>query len=57
LAAWTENFYEGRQPAGVAYGLEGVKVVTEALVRRVLIEKVEGEIVASGVELVDGGGL
>jgi hypothetical protein len=43
LVAWMENFYEGRRrPAGVAYGLEGVRIVTEALVRRVLIEAVEG---------------
>jgi hypothetical protein len=29
LAGWTETFYEGRrQPAGVAYDLSGVRVVT-----------------------------
>ena len=56
LAAWAENFYEERrQQAGVAYGLEGVRAVTEALVRMVLIVAVEGETVATGVELVDGG--
>jgi choline dehydrogenase-like flavoprotein len=52
LAMWTENFREGRrQPAGAAYDLSRVRVATEALARRVLIE---GKMVATGAELVDG---
>jgi hypothetical protein len=38
----------------VAYDLSGVKIVTQDLVRRVLIEEVDGDMVATGVELLDG---
>ena len=51
IAPYTENWYQGkRQPAGKAYGLEGVNLITNARVRRVILE--DG--VAKGAELVDG---
>lgn len=51
VAPYTENWRDGkRQPAGKAYGLGGVDVITNATVRRILLE---GKI-AKGAELVDG---
>ena len=51
VAPYTENWHNGkRQPSGKAYGLKGVKVLTNATVRRILLE---GN-VAKGVELNDG---
>ncbi|KAL2783684.1 hypothetical protein BJX66DRAFT_330482 [Aspergillus keveii] len=50
-----ESWHNGqRQPANVAYGLEGVTRITEALVHRVEIPETDGERVASGVVLADG---
>lgn len=38
FAEYTENWYNGaRQPAGQAYGLSGVTVLTDSPVRRVLV--------------------
>ena len=51
IAPYTENWYQGkRQPAGKAYGLKGVDVITNAKVHRIILE---GSI-AKGAELVDG---
>ena len=51
IAPYTENWRNGkRQPAGKAYGLKGVDVLTEAKVRRILLE---GD-VAKGAEMIDG---
>lgn len=52
VAPYTENWHPKgyRQPAGRAYGLKGVEVITNAQVRRILLE---GK-TAIGAELVDG---
>ena len=52
VAPYTENWHPKgkRQPAGKAYGLNGVNVITNSLVRRVILE---GN-VAKGAELADG---
>jgi choline dehydrogenase-like flavoprotein len=56
LATWTENFRDGaRQPAGVAYTLSKVKVLTSSQVHRVLLSSTDGTTnVATDVELIDG---
>lgn len=56
LAELVENRRDGlRQLASSAYPLDGVQVLTDTFVRRVIIEEKEGgERVASGVELRDG---
>lgn len=51
IAPYTENWRDGkRQPAGYAYGLEGVDVLTNSPVRRIILV---GN-VAKGAELSDG---
>ena len=51
VAPYTENWRDGkRQPAGKAYGLNGVEVLTNAIVKRIILD---GK-VAKGAELVDG---
>ena len=51
IAPYTENWRDGvRQPAGKAYGLKGVTVLTNSTVRRIILE--EGH--AKGAELVNG---
>ena len=51
VAPYTENWRDGkRQPSGKAYGLKGVEVVTNAVVKRIILE---GN-VAKGAELADG---
>jgi choline dehydrogenase-like flavoprotein len=55
VAEIVENWREGkRQIASDAYDLSSVNVVTDALVRKILVEERDGEKVAIGVELVDG---
>ncbi|KAF2458635.1 hypothetical protein BDY21DRAFT_340852 [Lineolata rhizophorae] len=50
--AWRDG---KRQPAAIAYGLNGVKVLLETMVHRVLFDKTaEGTPTAIGVELVGG---
>ncbi|KAF2111322.1 putative glucose dehydrogenase [Lophiotrema nucula] len=51
-----ENWREGkRQIASVAYGLEGVEVLKETIVSRVLLQETEtGKKKAAGVETADG---
>lgn len=51
IAPYTENWYQGkRQPAGKAYGLNGVDVITGSRIRRVILE--DG--VTKGAEFEDG---
>ena len=51
IAPYTENWRDGvRQPAGKAYGLKGVSVLTNSTVRRIVLE--DG--VAKGAELING---
>lgn len=51
VAPYTENWRDGkRQPAGKAYGLDGVKVLTKAWVNRILFD---GK-TAKGAELSNG---
>ena len=51
IAPYTENWYNGkRQPAGKAYGLRGVNLITNTRVRRIILK----DSVAKGAELVDG---
>ena len=51
-----ENWWNGiRQPAGPTYGLSGVQVMTNQLVRQITFEqRSDGKKVASGVQLADG---
>lgn len=51
-----ENWRDGlRQPSSLAYGLEGVQVLTESMVQSVLFSESESNVPrASGVLLVDG---
>ncbi|KAL2216849.1 putative glucose dehydrogenase [Thermoascus aurantiacus ATCC 26904] len=56
LCEYLENWHDGqRQPAHLAYGLEGVRVITGATVHRVVFSKdADGQQVASSVLLADG---
>lgn len=57
VAPWTENWFKGkRQPSGTAYSLEGVTLVNDATVRRIVVESSSTEEgpVARGVEMLDG---
>jgi choline dehydrogenase-like flavoprotein len=50
-----ENWREGkRQISSDAYGLEDVQVITDTLVKRVVVEEKGGVKTATGVELADG---
>jgi choline dehydrogenase-like flavoprotein len=55
FADLTENRRNGkRQLAAAAYPLTGVKVMTDTLVKRVIVEQVSGRKIATGVELASG---
>jgi len=60
VSEWTENWDQGkRQPSGSVYGLSGVKVQTNAVAAKLLLDKIDsddtlGGVRAKGVELVDG---
>lgn len=56
IAPYTESWRNGkRQPAGKAYGLKGVQVMTNAVVKRILLEEgPNGKKVAVGAELNSG---
>ena len=55
LGGWTENWHHGaRQPAGAAYDLSNVSIVTDAQVHRIIISDDGLEKTATGVQLVDG---
>ena len=52
IAPYTENWRDGkRQSCGKAYGLAGVRVETESVVRRIILENAA---TAKGAEVVDG---
>ena len=55
LAPYCENWRDGtRQPAGRAYDLSSVNVVTRAWAQRILLERASCAMTATAVELVDG---
>jgi len=56
ISEYTENWRNGlRQPSNVAYSFEGVQVLTQTMVQRVLFSKnADGIPVASAVQLADG---
>jgi len=55
LSELVENWRDGkRQLASEAYGLEGMEILTETMVQRVIVEERDGKKVATGVELVGG---
>ncbi|KAF2259764.1 alcohol oxidase [Lojkania enalia] len=55
LGELVENWREGkRQLASEAYNLDGVEIMTEALVKRVVVENENGTKRAAGIELANG---
>lgn len=57
LAKYTENWHKAtRQPAGTAYPLEGVEVMTNTTVRKILLKDnpAFGNMLPTGIELVSG---
>ena len=57
LAKYTENWHKAtRQPAGTAYSLTGVTVMTDTMVRKIILkdDPTTGEMLATGIELVSG---
>ncbi len=57
LAKYAENWHEAtRQPAGTAYPLEGVEVMTNTTVRKIILKDhpATGNMLATGVELQSG---
>jgi choline dehydrogenase-like flavoprotein len=55
LGDLVENRVDGqRSISSSAYGLEGVKVLTDTLVKRVVVSEIDGVKVATAVELADG---
>ena len=57
LAKYTENWHNGvRQPAGTAYPLKGVEVMTSTTVRKITLKDhpATGNMLATGVELLSG---
>ena len=57
LAKYTENWHNGvRQPAGTAYPLKGVEVMTNTTVRKITLKDhpATGNMLATGVELLSG---
>lgn len=55
LSPWTENWRSGvRQAAGRAYHLSGVHIMTNTVVRRVLLTADAQEKTATGIELLNG---
>lgn len=57
LAKYTENWYKAtRQPAGTAYALKGVEVMTQTTVRKIILkdDPATGKMLATGIELLSG---
>ena len=57
LAKYTENWHRAtRQPAGTAYSLTGVKVMTDTTVGKIILkdDPTTGKFLATGIELVSG---
>ena len=58
LAKYTENWHKAvRQPAGTAYSLEGIEIMTNTAVRKIVLKDhpATGNMLATGVELLSGG--
>lgn len=57
LAKYTENWHKAtRQPAGTAYPLKGIKVMTDTMVRKIMLKDcpTTGNMLATGIELLSG---
>lgn len=55
LAPVVETWVNGkRQPSGVSYGLEGIHVITDTMVEKVIFEDKNGELTAVGVQVLGG---
>ena len=57
LAKYTENWHKAtRQPAGTAYPLTGIEVMTDTTVRKIVLrdDSTTGTLLATGIELVSG---
>ena len=57
LAKYTENWHKAvRQPAGTAYSLEGVEIMTNTAVRKIILNDhpATGNMLATGIELLSG---
>jgi choline dehydrogenase-like flavoprotein len=57
ISEMIENWRDGkRQMVRNAYDLSGIQILTDSLVWRIVVEKRDGEQVATGVQLADGTG-
>ena len=57
LAKYTENWYKAaRQPAGTAYSLQGVEIMTNTTIRKIILKdhSATGKMLATGIELLSG---
>ena len=57
LAKYTENWHNAvRQPAGTAYSLEGIEIMTNTAVRKIILKDhpATGNMLATGIELLSG---
>ncbi|KAK4501608.1 hypothetical protein PRZ48_007417 [Zasmidium cellare] len=54
ISAWTENWSPTRQPAGSAFDLKGVDVITDTTIQKIEFDTTQGEPRATSVRLVDG---
>ena len=57
LAKYTENWHKAlRQPAGTAYSLEGIEIMTNTTVRKIILKDhpATGKMLATGIELLSG---
>lgn len=57
LAKYSENWHKAtRQPAGTAYPLQGIEVLTNTIVRKITLEDhpATGNKLATGIELISG---
>ena len=57
VAKYTENWHKAtRQPAGTAYPLKGVEVITNSAVRKIILKDhpATGNMLATGIELLSG---
>ena len=55
VGQWVENWNKGkRQHSGVAYSLDGIAIMTNTLVKNVIVEQINENLTATGVILSDG---
>lgn len=54
IGAWTENWSPVRQPAGLAYDLQGVDLITGTTIQKINLDTSHGEPQATAVQSVDG---